>query len=315
MSYKFYLFGDFGGTNTQLRLLRKSNNKREILFEKKYFNKNYKKVEEILINFKEESKLPKNTKAAFAIARTIDSDKISLFNNDFVLDKKKIIKLLNLNSLDFINDLEALGHCIDTLKSTEKCLIKKSKKVSKKAPKLIISSGTGLGISVLINSNTMQSAGGHTDFPFRVNELITVQELKLVLKKKIITYEDIVSGRGIKNLYKVFSNLNDVEYKNSDIKEILNSKNKISSLTKKFYSRALARFVKNNIITTIPFEGVYLAGGIIQKNGILDMKEFEKELESNSNQKLKERINEVSIYIIKNYNSSLDGLENYLDKK
>lgn len=193
------LAGDIGGTKTRLALF---SGIRKIIYEEKFVSHEFTNLSHIVKIFLSKRKVsPK--KACFAVAGPVHNGKCQATNLPWLIDAKKLAKDLKISSVFLINDLESVGYGIPSLNSKELFCLNKGKARGGNAA--IVAAGTGLGEAGLYwdgkKHHPFPSEGGHTDFGARTE---VEMELYRYLKKKYphISYERIVSGPGIHNIYK-----------------------------------------------------------------------------------------------------------------
>jgi glucokinase len=195
-----FLSGDIGGTKTHLALYSTLNGKLILEREKRFLSFDYHSLEEILQSFLREEK-EKIDAACFAFAGQIDGKIAYATNLPWVVEIKNIEKKFSINKVFIINDLVLNAVGISALEKEDLYTLNKGKKVNAKANQALISAGTGLGESIIIEgTNPIYSEGGHCDFSPR-NEIEI--ELLLYLKKKYghVSYERVLSGGGLIHLY------------------------------------------------------------------------------------------------------------------
>jgi glucokinase len=191
--------------------------------------------------------------------------------------------------------------------------------------KAIIGAGTGLGKSILTYDEHFNayipnpSEGGHGDFPaqseFELELIDYVKKLRGISEPLI--YEELLSGRGIENIYlflKDTQGLNDSQFTN----EINNSTDKAYLISKyknqdetcektfNLFTKFYARCAKNFVLDSLARGGLFIAGGIAAKNKeIFTSNEFFQEFENVSS--YSDIMKKIPIYVIVNYDVSLYG--------
>jgi len=205
METSLILAGDIGGTNTRLGLFesRKASLKEYRTFQ----NSEYSSLEDILMKFLgTNSKII--SKACFGVAGPVLMGQIAATNLPWIIDEKKLSDALKIRWVKLINDLEANAYGIAMLGSEDFALLNEGKPVPK-ANTVIISAGTGLGEAVLYwngkNYTPIASEGGHCDFAPR-NELEVELWQYLHERYSHISYERILSGPGLQNVYNFLKN-------------------------------------------------------------------------------------------------------------
>ena len=194
-----------------------------------------------------------------------------------------------------------------------------------KQTKAIIGAGTGLGKSILTYDDhfdayiPIPSEGGHSDLPIENDFEFQLVEFVKKLRgiSQPLSYEEVLSGRGLESIYLFLRNSNRFketqytqEIDNSMDKTPLISKNRKLDETCKevfrLFTRFYARCAKNFVLDTLSRGGLYIAGGIAAKNlDIFSTEEFINEFENAFNRS--DLLKEIPINVITNYNVSLYG--------
>ncbi len=213
-----------------------------------------------------------------------------------------------------MNDFDAVSYAINVLGRQDYIVLNKGR-ATPKAVKAVLGAGTGLGKNILHYHDKIEayvplpSEGGHADLP-----LLTTTELKMAeFIKKIqgierqLCYEDVLSGRGLENIYKFLST---TKYPDLPIDltaaEISTTKkdNSCSQETLEWFIRFYARCARNFALDTLARGGIYIAGGIAAKNHGSFNEFFEEFIR---NEVYEHILRDIPIYLITNYNISLIG--------
>ena len=236
--------------------------------------------------------------------------------------KKILLKNTKLNKILFVNDFEAIGYSINILSKKELMPIKKPHNEIGQAPVIVIGAGTGLGKATLLYNNGLNcyiplpSEAGHADLAAQGKEEIEIVDfIKENEKVRNVSYEDVLSGRGLSRIYAFLSGkrLKPAKY----AKEINKEKNKPEIISKyrktdmackktfEVFAALYAKFARNCAVDAMPYGGVYIAGGIAPKNRDIFGKNFVKAFEDN--EKMKAVLRSIPIYLILNDNAGLLG--------
>jgi len=258
-----------------------------------------------------------------------NNDSAALTNVKWDLKADDIIKETSLNSVFIINDFQTIGYGINFLNLKNKNDIftvrVKKEKEDHKETKAVIGAGTGLGKSILLFDKhynayiPIPSEGGHGDFPVYNNyERDLVNFVKKLRNIKLpLTYEELLSGRGIESIYLYLCNSE--KFKESKYtKEIdcstdksaliskYKNKDKTCNETFRLFVRFYGRCAKNFVLDSLATGGLYIAGGIASKNlEIFSTKEFLNEFENAYRRN--DILEKVPIYVIVNYDVSIYG--------
>ena len=309
----YYLGADIGGTNSNLCLIEIFSDNFKILYSRNFETKKYDNIIDIINLFNSEIVNKYRIliiSGVLAIAGQIEEDKIETPNVELKIDKKEIKAKTSLKHLEIINDFTAISYSVEKLEENQLKNINKSKSKNSSLPVLIIGAGTGLGKSIILQNKNivLKSEGGHCDFaPQNKEEFELIEFIKKHNKIKTVEIEDLVSGKGIENIYYFLSK------KHMSAKEISENKKKDKNCKKTFelFYIFYARACKNFALDIMTNE-IYLAGGIITKNISFSKKVFMSEFTNSQN--YQSYLKNISINIITDYNSSLIGLGNYILK-
>jgi glucokinase len=331
----FTLGIDIGGTNTNLGIAGIRNSKPILLFSLNFKSKEIDSIVPIINTTLKYAKEKHDIKIDYAcigapgvVSKSNNSAKLT--NVPWNISSNEITKKTPLSSVYIINDFQSIGFGINLIDHNNKrdiLLVKSGKKDTEStySTKAIIGAGTGLGKSILnYNKNLnayipIPSEGGHADLPIQDNlELQLARFIKKTWKiPKPLTYEEVLSGRGIENIYlflkktKKFSNTRYTqEIENTNNKTPLISKYKDKDETCKetfrLFAKFYARCAKNFVLETLASGGLYIAGGIAIKNkDIFSSDEFISEFENAYRRN--DFLKAVNINIILNYDISLFG--------
>ena len=196
------LAGDIGATHSRVAAFRPEGNKFPLVVEKVYDSQDYSGLAEIVGDFVRREGIPAQN-ACFAVAGPVRSGRSKISNLPWTIDSKDIAKQLNLKAVGLINDLEAYAYGLDSLGSKDFVTLYAGSEDAE-GNTAVISAGTGLGEAGLLWDGLRQHPfaceGGHCDFAPR-NEL-QIELLKFLLTRhKTISYERVLAGPGIKNIY------------------------------------------------------------------------------------------------------------------
>lgn len=275
-----YLAGDIGGTKTHLAIYKEKEGEYTPLRHEKFPSKDYPNLRTIAKKFLSKGN-EKIQKACFGIAGPIKENVCKATNLPWVVDAKEVAKEIGVQSVGLINDLEANAYGIKTLKESDFYVLNKGS--AQPRNQALISAGTGLGEAGLFWNQKehipFACEGGHSDFAPRNEEEV---ELFYYLQKKFgkhISYERVLSGPGLENLYHFIVDTgkekpaNPNEMDQTSLAKCISEK----GLSKKCpaCSRTLDLFVSlygaeagNAALKFYALGGVFLGGGIAPK--ILD---------------------------------------------
>lgn len=313
------LVADIGGTNIRLAITDKNNNINEI---ETYQCQDFPHLSNVIHHYlKEKSLLNSKVNACLAIACPVDTDSISMTNLPWKFSQKQLKEELKLNSLTLINDYTAIAMAIPLLNDQQKIKIGQGETVDKQ-PIAVCGPGTGLGVANLVNINNhwhcLGGEGGHTDFaPVDELDVKIFQQLKTT--KNRLSYEQLLSGYGLEQIYQALVVINNEDTKNTKLTAKDISTQAIAG-TCLICRQALSQFCKilgsfagNLALTTGSLGGVYIAGGIVPR-----FIEYVKNSEFRERFETKGRMSHINkqtpTYIITESQPGLIGAAAYLNQ-
>jgi glucokinase len=196
------LAGDIGGTSTRLGWYEIKRGKPSLLAQETYPSRGTKGLEEIVTRFREAHRQPVEF-ACFGIAGPVRNDRVETPNLPWVVDSRQLSETLSLPVVWLINDLEANAYGAAALKKSDFHVLNAGQP-DREGNAAIISAGTGLGEAGFYfdgkRYRPFASEGGHVDFAPR-NDLEIELLRYLIGKFGRVSYERVLSGPGLKNLY------------------------------------------------------------------------------------------------------------------
>ena len=150
--------------------------------------------------------IPAKASAALGVAAPVVDGVCTLTNTNWEIDPEAIRSRFGLNSVALMNDLVATGWGVRLLGDSDIVTLQRGVKRSGNAA--LIAAGTGLGEAMLSYDGEdhlpMASEGGHTDLAPR--DPVEIELLKFLMDRYgHVSYERVLSGPGLKNLYDFFS--------------------------------------------------------------------------------------------------------------
>ncbi len=199
------LAGDIGGTKVNFAYYEDHHDHLTAVLEKSYPSRNFKTLEDLLDALLRDH--PASiTAAAFGIAGPIVKHRSKLTNLGWDVDGASVATTLKLSRVGLLNDLAATAYGTLQVPPQDRIVLQSGVRQDYGAI-AVIAAGTGLGEGGLIwdgkRYRALPSEGGHTDFGPRNDTEVDL--LRFLLSRfDRVSYERIVSGPGIKNLYDFF---------------------------------------------------------------------------------------------------------------
>ena len=269
------LAGDVGGTKVHLALYDFKEGKLEYARDERYPAKDYAGLEEIVKKFLGGAKVDA---ACFGVPGPVRNGRLRLTNLPWTLDSRELSTSLGITHVFLINDLEANGYGVAEL-APDQIFTLAEGDASQVGNRALIAAGTGLGEGLLIWNGhghvPYPSEGGHSDYAPRNEDEI---DLLRFLKQKYdgrISFERVVSGMGLTNVYDFLSEVRGVEVPkwrgvrmaaedpNAVITECaLAAKSEICEKALNMFVSAYGAEAGNLALKVLSVGGVYVGGGI-----------------------------------------------------
>lgn len=249
---KRYLVGDVGGTKTLLSLL---DDQFVITRKQTYMNHEKKNLQEIVKDFVDEEV----EEAIFGIAGPVFNGVCKMTNLPWEIREKDFEASGLIKKARIYNDLRLQAEGIKSLEKNKHLpIVKKNRDPNSSA--VLLSVGTGLGEAILHKNEVLPCEGGHSDYAPGTNE--EIQLLHFFRNKYgFVSFEKLLSGKGVSDLYEFYSGEKDV-----DPGEVFVKKERAAMQAKKMFFQTLGKETSIFSLKTLPFNGVYFFGGVICKN-------------------------------------------------
>jgi glucokinase len=278
---RLILAADVGGSKTLLQLYRiNASGTRRELAQQLLQSNNYPSLEELTEQFIIESGEGNPDSACFAVAGPVkqrgERQTARLTNLPWQLDNIQLSEALGIGSVSLLNDFQAIGYSLHELANDELVLLHQGES-DPNGTHLILGAGTGLGVSLLFphpgGNISYPSEGGHLAFaPEDETEMALLQFL--LQEQPRISYERILSGPGLVNIYRFLLQRDDI--RNDPLLQEadpaaaigqtgLYEENEIASEAITLFCRILGAFTGDLALATLPQGGIYIAGGIAPK--------------------------------------------------
>jgi glucokinase len=199
------LGGDIGATKTVLALFRERDGKIQAIREQVYKSQEFPQFEQILAKFLADGEPVQIRAACLGVAGPVRDGRCKTTNLPWFLDEQNLAKSLDVKSVCLLNDLAATAYGMLFLSPSQMAVLNQGHPPKKKGNIAVVAAGTGLGEAFLCWNGQdyfpVASEGGHVDFAPQTDQEI---ELFRFLQSEYghVSYERILSGPGILNIYK-----------------------------------------------------------------------------------------------------------------
>ncbi len=336
---KLILVGDVGGTNTNLGVAGELGGKIELLLEVVFESSSVTKFT-LCVKKTMEIARENHPNVAFDLccvsgAGPVKDNFCKMTNQDWVIDGNEIQETLGVPTL-IINDFSAISFGLPLLDVTSDKQVEVLRRPDGTSPepqgdmRAVVGAGTGLGVGFMAKMGdrwrAFPSEGGHMDFADFDEDTKGFKAWIMDTIDLVPEYEMAISGSGIKNLFYYYLEKDVLKKDDPVIQTILREAevNKPAAISKAASThegchRVLVTFVKmyarlaaSIAAFLIPRGGLYLAGGISGKNLEVFTKDhlFMRTFEQHCNPNILRVLQEIPIYVIKDYSISLYGAAN-----
>ncbi len=339
---KLILAGDIGGTNTNLAIVGESKGNFTIILEVIYSSSEINgligPLKEVLSIAKERRNNLIPTVCCISAAGAVVNNSCCLTNCSWSIDGAEIEREIGLKTV-LINDFYAISYGLltfDVNNPKQICQLKHSDgSITSKKPATIavIGPGTGLGVSFLVNHKGEYipacSEGGHVAFAPIDEESSAFCKYMTSKIGAVPGVELFVSGQGVKNIFHFYKDVKKMPVQGlmAEIDATPDSQkpgkisrgandNEYCHAMMQLYVRMFASAASNLACITLPFGGLYLAGGTVIK----DLKWLEENnlfmttFEKNYNRNIVPLLKKIPVYVICDYSISLYGAANAATK-
>ena len=263
MTEPIYIVGDIGGTHA--RFAHFDGDQPRLRDVQVLMCKSYESPTQAIEDYLGNHGLSRISGCCLAIATRVREGRIKLTNNHWQFDKEQLAAMLKAPVL-LINDLAASAYAVKSLPQQEHSWLSDSRPQGEQM-KLVLSSGTGLGVAMLTPAGeVLPSEGGHSSFaPHNLHEY---QLLHCLMQRyERVSAERVLSGNGLSNLYWAQSSLQQgpVELTPAEIIERAKNAEPLAlDVIGDFFS-ILSSFLGDMALISLAEGGVYLTGGVLDK--------------------------------------------------
>ncbi len=334
---RFILTGDAGGTHTSLALFGNTARTFTMLLKCDFLTKEITSfldpVSEILAEAASASPALVPTVCCVSSAGPVIDNVCKLTNASWAVDGNAIERRFGFRALA-VNDFLALSYGMPLLDVDNPEQITKVPHTDGACPipagerLSVVGAGTGLGTGFLMEVGgryfAVPSEGGHSDFAASDDETV---ELMRFLRPRfgiVPGTEELVSGRGIAHIYHFYKErgmairgiLAEIDRAPDDQKPALISAHVKDSpdcrSMMRLFVRNYARYAARAALMYIPTRGLFLAGGIVEKNESLFLEDhlFTSSFEQNYKENIHEVLKSIPIFIVRDYATSHYGAAN-----
>lgn len=275
------LAGDVGGTKTILAQYEKSTEGLERVRERIYPSADYASLDGIVIDFLSDQSVPLEA-ACFGVAGPVIDGVCRTTNLPWLIDERSLAATTGVCRVKLLNDLQAMALGLLRLGPEEWAELNPDAEPST-GNRAVLAAGTGLGEAILywdgMNYHPLATEGGHADFA--PNDALE-DGLLVYLRQKLgghVSYERILSGPGIANIYGYLRGTGDVP-ESAALAEVLAATDDpareisrhaleegdaLARATLRMFARIYGAEAGNLVLKCLARGGVMIGGGIAPK--------------------------------------------------
>ncbi|HEX2797231.1 MAG TPA: glucokinase [Immundisolibacter sp.] len=264
------LAGDIGGTKTLLLRGRWQAGRLETLAEARFDSAAYADLADIVREFLAGAPPPES--ACFAVAGPVQpatggGTQARITNLPWLLDSDRLGRVLGFGRVTLINDLAAVGHGIGMLSATDVLTVQAGQPQTD-ALRAVMGIGTGLGMALVLpgrsGAQVFPSEGGHVDFAPLDEQQVRLREFaRQRLEIDRVSFERLAAGPGLALIHAF---LGGAALDTPTIAAAAAAGDAIARETLQLFARLCGAVAGNLALTCLPFGGLYLTGGVVQKN-------------------------------------------------
>lgn len=264
------LAGDIGGTKTALLRGRWRDGRLEVLAEATYDSAAYADLAEPVREFLGDAPAP--PRACFAVAGPVQpaphgGTQARITNLPWQLDSARLETALGVARVTLINDLAGVGHGIAALGPQDLVTIQAGT-AQPAGLRAVLGIGTGLGMALLVPVGgawrVFPSEGGHVDFAPLDDGQVRLREFaRLRLGVDRVSFERLASGPGLALIHEC---LGGPAVDAAAISARAAAGDTRAKETMRLFAGLCGAAAGNLALTCLPSGGLYLAGGVVQKN-------------------------------------------------
>jgi glucokinase len=225
----------------------------------------------------------------FALAGVVRGDDIKITNGDWRFHVAVARRALEFDRLYAVNDFEALGWAVPHLDEANLKAIASSElaRPTRDGTVALVGPGSGLGVSAVhFRSDepvVFATEGGHVGLaPVTEDEIEVLRCLQSRFEH--VSYERVLSGQGLSNLYSALSTLRDLERRDVSPEEVTRraalGDDTLARLAVDMFCGLLGAFAGDTVLMHGAWGGVYLAGGLVDALvATIDHGEFRRRFE------------------------------------
>lgn len=267
-----YLVADIGGTNARFAMACGSVTEGfRLEHVRRFRNEDFDQLRDAALAYLETCPSNPPQRACFAIASPITPGRIQLTNSAWSFNPETLSGVLGLDDLLAVNDFAAQARGAPLTPAEDLVLINDGD-ARPGTPQAVLGPGTGLGLGLLVPDGerlrVVATEGGHAGFaPRTALEIEILRELQR--EYGFVSWERLLSGRGLLNLHRAVCRIEGVEWTGERPEHItqtaLENPDSLSARVVELFCTLLGGYAGDVAVLTGSRGGIYLGGGILPK--------------------------------------------------
>lgn len=313
MSQKFV--ADVGGTNIRVARVTESG----VADIKKYMCNDFASIDLAIAKYFSDMPEYSFSQGCIAIACPVLGDQVEMTNHSWAFSQNALRSQLKLDALFVINDFTAVAHSLPVL--GEEQVVQIGEGTAKENGNIaVFGPGTGLGVEHITMTSsgwqTLDGEGGHVDFaPVDETDVVVWRHLQSTLGRA--SAEEVMSGRGLHNIYTALANQASAPVVFTEPAQItdaaLNGTCKIAEATLTQFCRIMGSFAGNLALNMATTGGIFIGGGIANRfPEFIQNSDFRARFEAKG--QMKHYVKDIPTYLIAEPDHGLLGAAAYLNQ-
>ncbi|NDW22214.1 glucokinase [Alteromonas hispanica] len=313
MSQRFV--ADVGGTNIRLARVTESG----VTDIKKYMCEEFASIDLAIAQYFSDMPEVSFSEGCIAIACPVLGDKVEMTNHSWAFSQNALKAQLKLDALFVINDFTAVAHSLPVLSSEQVVQVGEGTAIEN-GNIAVFGPGTGLGVEHITMTDsgwqTLDGEGGHVDFaPVDETDIVVWRHLQATFSRA--SAEEVMSGRGILNIYTALANhaKKPVEFNEpAQITEAaLAGTCAIAEAALHQFCRIMGSFAGNLALNMATTGGIFIGGGIANRfPKFIKNSDFRARFEAKG--QMKHYVKDIPTYLIAEPDHGLLGAAAYLNQ-
>ena len=217
----------------------------------------------------------KLTAGGIGVAGPAQNNKAKMTHRPWTVDGDAIARRFGLKHVRVVNDLAAAARGVEFLAPREMLTIQ-SGKAEPGAPRVVMGVGTGLGVAYLVTDmhggvHVVPGEGGHTGFSPGTVEQLELWRALFVSHGRV-EVEDVVSGRGMSNVYEFMRRQGDAPVgaaeglQPAEIVDAATGRgDHTSQAALELFVECMGNVAGDHALACLARGGVYITGGVAAK--------------------------------------------------